>query len=200
LLQEYNEQVRYIFQNYFRSVGVHCKNSMGDDKTLPLSKIKFVPKKTYNLQLADCDTSFLETNISNNCEPRTVCSSFAALSGHTDEQQYSHQSSSNIRHDIFTDVKIVPLVELDDKIQYNGYAWDFYNHGISTAIQKDNCLSNGDDFNKLLDFTNVLKCIQTSLSKLKPLHVYGDILKTFDVVTKEFTSKFNKAYNMRMHE
>jgi hypothetical protein len=43
----------------------------------------------------------LERYIVENCEPRTVCSAFAALSGHTDRGLYSHYSMiSNLRHQV----------------------------------------------------------------------------------------------------
>ncbi|KAJ9596453.1 hypothetical protein L9F63_012537 [Diploptera punctata] len=195
VLEDYNEQVLYIFDNYFKSVADHCFKSMGEDNVLPMSKTKFEPKTPFNLQTEGCDTKTLEQQISENSEQRTICSSFAALSGQTDEQLYSHRTASNIRHDVFTDVKIVPLLELDEV--YNGYAWDFYTHGIAAAMQRDNNLRQGDDFAKLLDFLLVLQCIETSLSELEPLKEDDAILKTFKFVTEEFNEKFYKAYGKK---
>lgn len=43
----------------------------------------------------------LERHIVEECEPRDICSAFAALSGHTDRRLYSHYSKiSNIRHQV----------------------------------------------------------------------------------------------------
>ncbi|PSN57547.1 hypothetical protein C0J52_01638 [Blattella germanica] len=134
----------------------------------------------------------LESFVTKNCEPRKVCSAFAALSGHTDEEVYTHQDSSNIRHQVFTDMKFVPTVELD--VELNGYAWDFYNHGIAAAIRRDNGLKEGEDFAKLKDFMMVLKCIETSLNELEAVDTDDGVLKTFTVVTRIFEEKFEKAY------
>lgn len=93
---------------------------------------------------------------------------------------------------VFTDVKVIPVVELDKK--YNGYAWDFYNHGVSVAIQRDNRLKAGDDFLLLQDFLLMLKAIRTSLLELQPVNGEDGVLKTFTIVEYNFRSKFNKAY------
>ncbi|KAJ9590501.1 hypothetical protein L9F63_016452, partial [Diploptera punctata] len=99
VLEDYNDQVLYIFGNYFKSVADHCFKSMGEDNILPLSKTKFEPSTPFKLHTEGCDVRTLEQQISEDCEQRRICSSFAALSGHTDEQLYSHRTSSNIRHD-----------------------------------------------------------------------------------------------------
>jgi hypothetical protein len=95
---------------------------------------------------------------------------------------------------VFTDVKVVPIVELD-KI-YNGYAWDFYNHGIVAAIMNDNGLKQGADFSMLHDFSLMLKVIKTSLSELEPVDENDQVLKTFNVVEENFYAKLKKAYEM----
>jgi hypothetical protein len=44
----------------------------------------------------------LERYILESCEPRAICSLFAALSGHTDRGLYSHHNMvSNIRHQVY---------------------------------------------------------------------------------------------------
>jgi hypothetical protein len=95
---------------------------------------------------------------------------------------------------VFTDVKVIPVVELD--AVYNGYAWDFYNRGISQAIQRDNGLKAGDDFRLLQDFLLVLKAIMTSLSELRPINVNDKVLRTFELVEHNFRLKFHKAYGI----
>nr|CAD7443497.1 unnamed protein product [Timema bartmani] len=135
----------------------------------------------------------LESLIMNNCEPRTICSLFAALSGHTDTDLYTETSIiSNIRHQVFTDIKVVPLVNVD--IPLNGYVWDFYNHGIASAIRMDNQLKSGYDFEKLRDFALLLKTITLSIEELEPTNPDDPVLKTFQKVSSTFYSLFNKAY------
>jgi hypothetical protein len=54
-----------------------------------------------DLQISVTGPMNLERYIVDNCEPRTICSAFAALSGHTDRGLYSHYNMiSNIRHQV----------------------------------------------------------------------------------------------------
>lgn len=98
---------------------------------------------------------------------------------------------------VFTDVKVVPIVELNKT--YNGYAWDFYNHGIVAAIVNDNGLKQGADFSLLKDFSLVLKVIKTSLSELEPLDENDQVLRTFNIVEENFYVKFMEAYDRVNH-
>lgn len=97
---------------------------------------------------------------------------------------------------VFTDVKVIPVVELDET--YNGYAWDFYNHGVSVAIQRDNRLKAGDDFRLLQDFLLMLKAIRTSFLELQPINGRDGVLQTFTTVEYNFRSKFNKAFGTNL--
>jgi hypothetical protein len=91
-------------------------------------------------------------------------------------------------------VKVAPIVELD--VTYNGYAWDFYNHGIMTAIQDENGLKQGDDFIKLYDFALMLKVIKTSLLELEPIDENDQVLRTFSIVEENFNHNLWKAYGI----
>ncbi|KAJ4427879.1 hypothetical protein ANN_23886, partial [Periplaneta americana] len=166
VLEMYNNEVKYIFDNYFRNVAMQIAMEMHEDISLPLSGVKFEPQETF------CPATEgpmdLEKYITDTCNQNTICSSFAALSGHSDDGLYSSSDTiTNIRHEVFTDVKVVPLIELNRT--YNGYAWDFYNHGLRDAIQNDNKLKQGFDFSLLQDFLLVIKVIRTSLEELQPV-------------------------------
>jgi hypothetical protein len=91
-------------------------------------------------------------------------------------------------------VKVAPIVELHRT--YNGYAWDFYNHGIITAIQDDNRLRQGDDFTLLRDFSLMLKVIKTSLLELEPIDENDPVLRTFSIVEKNFSRHCRKAFGI----
>ncbi|XP_069688131.1 probable ATP-dependent RNA helicase DDX60 [Periplaneta americana] len=191
VLEMYNNEVNYIFDNYFRNVTMQIEKEMGPDTSLPLSRVKFEPQETF------CPATEgpmdLEKYIMDTCNQNTICSSFAALSGHSDDGLYSSSDTiTNIRHQVFTDVKVVPLVEMDTT--YNGYAWDFYNHGNQKAMRNDNKLRQGDDFSLLLDFLLVLKVIKTTLEEFQPIDEGDAVFKTFSIIEEEFRSKFEKAY------
>ena len=98
---------------------------------------------------------------------------------------------------VFTDIKVAPIVELDKT--YNGYAWDFYNHGIVAAIKKDNRLKQGEDFALLNDFLLMLRVIRVSLSELEPVDENDPVLKTFTIMENNFSTSFYKAYNSNRH-
>jgi hypothetical protein len=93
---------------------------------------------------------------------------------------------------VFTDVKVVPVVDLETT--YNGYAWDFYNHGTAAAIKNDNGLKHGEDYSLLLDFLLMLKVIKTSLSEFESVDKNDQVLRTFNIVEETFDGKFKKAY------
>jgi hypothetical protein len=92
---------------------------------------------------------------------------------------------------------VAPIVELDKT--YNGYAWDFYNHGVAAAIKNDNRLRQGEDFALLLDFLLMLKVIRVSLSELEPVDKNDPVLKTFTSIEENFASSFNKAYDIHRY-
>jgi len=88
-------------------------------------------------------------------------------------------------------------MELDET--YNGYAWDFYNHGIVAAIRKDNRLKQGDDFTLLNDVLLMLRVIKVSLSELEPVDKNDPVLKTFTIIEENFATSFYKAYNINRY-
>jgi len=88
-------------------------------------------------------------------------------------------------------------MELDET--YNGYAWDFYNHGIVAAIRTDNRLKQGEDFTLLNDFLLMLRVIKVSLSELEPVDKNDPVLKTFTIIEENFATSFYKAYNINRY-
>nr|CAD7411192.1 unnamed protein product [Timema poppensis] len=133
VLQMYNSQVKFVFDNYFRSMA-QCITDLGEDNKLPLSNVIF--------------------------------------GGH--------------------DYLEEPPVNMD--IPLNGYAWDFYNHGIASAIRMDNQLKAGQDFDSLKDFALMLRTITLSIEELEPTNPDDPVLKTFQKVSSTFNILFNKAY------
>ncbi|XP_063232195.1 probable ATP-dependent RNA helicase DDX60 isoform X2 [Bacillus rossius redtenbacheri] len=186
-LQEYNKQVKFVFRQYFQSVSRYCEETMGSDNKLPLSGIDF------SSPVAELTDNSLESRLAATSGDRTICSSFAALSGNTDGDLYNEtQLISNIRHQVFTDMKVVPLVDLDTTL--NGYAWDFYNHGIVSAIVHDNKLKSGSEFDKIRDFMLVLKAITVTLEDLEPCDSDDPVVRTFRTVTDRFVDLIRKGF------
>lgn len=196
VLEMYNEEVLCIYDNYFRCVANDCADRLEGDETLPMSGVRIMTEGNFRPSAEGPMT--LQRYIVESCEPRAICSLFAALSGHTDRGLYSHHNMiSNIHHQVFTDIKVAPIVELDKT--YNGYAWDFYNHGIVAAIKKDNRLKQGEDFALLYDFLLMLKVLKVSLSELETVDKNDPVLMTFTIIEENFATSFNKAYNINRY-
>jgi hypothetical protein len=47
VLENYNEEVMYVYDNYFKSVAKECRERMGEDDTLPLSGTRIVPREPF---------------------------------------------------------------------------------------------------------------------------------------------------------
>jgi hypothetical protein len=92
---------------------------------------------------------------------------------------------------------VAPIVEMDKT--YNGYAWDFYNHGVVAAIKEDNRLKQGEDYALLYDFLLVLRVIKVSLSELEPVDENDPVLKTFIIIEKNFNTSFCRAYDIKRY-
>ncbi|XP_067006514.2 probable ATP-dependent RNA helicase DDX60 [Anabrus simplex] len=186
----YNEEVKFMYDHYFRCVANHIANKFGDDDTLPLSGVRFGPAEPVVLQPQGVEAAIFAENI-----PRTICSQFAALSGHSDTRLYSTTNViSTIRHQVFTDVKVIPL--LDCSVQLNGYAWDFYNHGILASVINDNGILSGDAFKLLTDFRLMLCTVCMCLEEIGIGPEDDPVLCTFQTVSKKFNQLYYREFNI----
>jgi hypothetical protein len=48
VLESYNEEVMYVYDNYFKNVAKECREKMGEDNVLPLSGTRIVPREPFN--------------------------------------------------------------------------------------------------------------------------------------------------------
>ncbi|XP_075224227.1 putative ATP-dependent RNA helicase DDX60 isoform X2 [Lycorma delicatula] len=141
-LESYNDDVKTVYRCYFEGFAKHVVGSMGEDNKLPLSGK--VIEGAYSLEelksIHDSKNPALETFIARRSNENLICSAFAGLSGQTDENLYCQNSLiSNIRQQVFTDAKVIPIIDLETPL--NGYAFDFYRHGVLKSIVEDNTLS-----------------------------------------------------------
>jgi hypothetical protein len=47
VLEMYNEEVMYIYDNYFKCVAEGIAQNLGEDVTLPMSGVRVVPKEAF---------------------------------------------------------------------------------------------------------------------------------------------------------
>lgn len=96
---EYNNQVNFVFDEYFVSVAKYCTDKFGIDNKLPLSNVRFDPSPSTATAIDDINA--VSTQIKELCQPRSICSRFAALSCHGDDKLYSESNLiSNIREEV----------------------------------------------------------------------------------------------------
>ncbi|XP_046851918.1 probable ATP-dependent RNA helicase DDX60 [Xenia sp. Carnegie-2017] len=188
-LDKYNSNVHEVFDLYIRTVSGHVNDTSGEDITLPLSSVKLISAENYKMNLPPIS---LENKLQSLSVPYKMCSSFAALSGNTDDRLYSSNDRvPNIRYQVYTDVKVVPVFPTD--INLNGYVYDFFNHGNYKAIISENGLMHGEAYQLLKDFMLVLKSISVSLEEWAP---ENDIVrKAFVQLAQDFSSTFKKAFD-----
>ncbi|KAG7134234.1 putative helicase like protein [Verticillium longisporum] len=98
----------------------------------------------------------------------SIRSTFAALSGHTDESLSSvHDLCSTVRAGVFLEeatIPHVPVYPIDSDERLNAYIYDFFKHGDLVALTRDNRIKGGDVWFFLKDFSVVLATIVTSLT------------------------------------
>ncbi|XP_034234769.1 probable ATP-dependent RNA helicase DDX60 isoform X2 [Thrips palmi] len=187
VLEQYNKEVLSTFSHYFLCVATDLKEKFGDETNLPLSQLNVQPEKVLPSEVLE--EGKLQPALGSLCSSSNVCSSFAGLSGNTDDELFpSSGELLHIRDDVT--VKIVPTLELD--FPCNSYALDFYKYGNADAIRYENGLRSGHDFNLLKDFSTVLKCIQISLTEM--LNPDAKLLKAIGQISETFSGNLIKAY------
>ena len=74
----------------------------------------------------------------------------------------------------------------------NGYAWDFYRHGIYKCIETENKINAGEAYKLLEDFRLLLASITTSL---QVLDWEPKVIVAFGVLSERFNSKLRQIRN-----
>lgn len=91
-----------------------------------------------------------------------------------------------------TEVKTIPVIDLNRKL--NGYALDFYRHGIIEAIRKDNGLKQGAEFTLIKDFYLLIKTIVVSLEEMKVKDENDVVLGHFKKLSDKYGELYDKAF------
>ena len=81
---------------------------------------------------------------------------------------------------------------LEDDVDLNAYAYDFFNHGNYKALIQENGLKEGEAYNSLKDFMLVLKSISVSLTEMAPVDD-DEVVIAFTQLAEEFEAKFHEA-------
>ncbi|KAM0285639.1 hypothetical protein ACHAQH_001345 [Verticillium albo-atrum] len=156
LLVSHNRDTLNLFKGYVRSyASQHLSDS--PDNILPFTQTSVGASKPSKSQVP-----FERT------PSPTIRSTFAALSGQTDETLTSvHDLCSTVREGVFLEestIPHVPVYPIDSDERLNAYIYDFFKHGDLVALTRDNRIKGGDVWFLLKDFSVVLATIVTSLT------------------------------------
>lgn len=191
-LEIFNSRVNQTFDLYLKSVATYCNETYGEDNVLPLSRVHFLTKAEYVLPHQD---NCIEKLLYERSQKSEICSSFAALSGHTDEKLYdSKELINNIRQEVYTDVKVIPNYEING-VYLNSYALDFYKNENVKALVKENQIKSNEYFTLLKNFMLALKAISTSLELHAEHNTNDKVVKAFTALAKDFQQKFHDLTN-----
>jgi len=177
-LQEFNDNIDKNFDNYLNSAAEIFKDDLDDN--LPISKEK------HNLGKQDLGHAY------------SLVSPFSALSGMSNSSVGKDEIrviSSNIKNGLLTDT--IPKISFD--VILNGFALDFYNHGIWRCLITDNGIQEGNVFQLLNDFKFALKSIATSLQEMGPDQSTGEsddiVVQAFTQLSENFLLRFEEAFD-----
>jgi superfamily II RNA helicase len=177
-LQEFNDNIDQNFHNYLNSAAEIFKDELDDN--LPISKEK------HNLGKKDLGKSY------------DLVSPFSVLSGMSNSSIGKNDIQvikSNIKTGLLTDT--IPKISFD--VMLNGFAVDFYNHGIWRCLITDNGIQEGNVFNLLNDFKFALKSIATSLQEMAPDQKTGEsddlVVQAFTQLSENFLVRFEEAFD-----
>jgi hypothetical protein len=63
VLEIYNEEVMYVYDNYFRFVAKDCAEKLGDDDTLPMSGVRIETRESFKPSTEGNSLNFLTFNV-----------------------------------------------------------------------------------------------------------------------------------------
>jgi len=158
ILVRHNAEVINIYRDYARSYATqHLTNT--PDNALPLTHHTIAP-----------NTSELLALPLPHLPPVTVRSPFSALSGLTDSHFASvHDLCSTARAGVSLEASVVPSVPLDLELppsrKSNSYLLEFFKHGDTTLLERENGIRAADVWFRLKDFSVILASIVASMEE-----------------------------------
>ncbi|KAI1075155.1 P-loop containing nucleoside triphosphate hydrolase protein [Whalleya microplaca] len=161
ILTQHNRETLKIFKDY---VSTYTAQHLSDvaDTQLPFTEYKIEPHEPHDME-----------GILPSLDKTTVRSSFAALSGFTDEFKTIEELCDTVRSGVFLEQSAIPYIPMAPHetggVPWNAYIYDFFKHGDMDALVRDNGIKGGDVWYRLKDFSLILATIKTSLANfLKP--------------------------------
>lgn len=145
VLSKHEKQILEIFTSYASTFATHNLTHLGEDDTLPLSRLKYPGSGD---EVGGTFQQYLEQNTS----PVVVRSLFVANSGHGDVFRSISELAATSRSGIYLNEHAIPSMKHlfvsregdSGNFALNAYIYDFYMHGQLSTLAAANCIRKGD--------------------------------------------------------
>ncbi|PRW57760.1 DEAD DEAH box [Chlorella sorokiniana] len=186
-----SQLVAYV-QRYVAGLGPDGGASERATEPLPLSGLR-VPVAT---GVAAPSPALLALLASAPRVEAAVCSPYAALSGRGDDFSSMYDLVRSVRAGVLLDIASAPTVGMADRhgqaVPLNRFALDYYKHGQKSALVTANGLREGDAWQVLSAFSDILRVVAVSLARLLPPSAFHPVAYSLDRLAREFAAKFKR--------
>jgi hypothetical protein len=167
IIRDFNQLAGSVFTEYVNSYARSHSHEI-EETTLPLSGQSLCFS---NISRTDNANALINDLRNTQLEYYSV-SSFAALSGNTDNYQSVNQLLSTVNHNIVLDRSIIPSADIEDPtIELNSYIMDLYDHGdINRLIEENGMVNKNTVVNEVRQFIKQLAKVRSSIEKLEGPH------------------------------
>ncbi|XP_070552422.1 probable ATP-dependent RNA helicase DDX60 [Ptychodera flava] len=198
ILREHNQKAGKTFRLYIENVTNEMYRRALQAK-LPFSGLDF-PSTNLDEETNDACLPRIVSDLKQTSNEVKAVSIFSALSGLHDPlfnasdvaymQRLPQEMYMEIGH-----VPILPHRPMDRRnrtMDLNAYALDFFKHGSSKIIMKENGLESGEVFDSLKDFLLTIKAISVALCELGPEE--DGVVRAFKQLATQYEEKFKEEY------
>jgi hypothetical protein len=215
-IEYHNRRALQTASTYVRAFAKAYHAELGEDATLPLSHVVFIPK---SLQAGGAKGSSGSNSNSNSKGAKGkkedekkvdgkkdgspddlfsvlkasateyyARSTFSALSGKGDKFDNVAELSESLRKGVSMDRNLVPTMEIEPG-KLNAYIIDLYNHKSTKSLIKYNHVRRDTLYDNLKNFMLVCIALATALAKRAPVSI---VSTEFKLVADEFSAIFNE--------
>eukprot|EP01116_Phalansterium_solitarium_P013512 TRINITY_DN30896_c0_g1_i1.p1 TRINITY_DN30896_c0_g1~~TRINITY_DN30896_c0_g1_i1.p1 ORF type:complete len:1741 (-),score=432.81 TRINITY_DN30896_c0_g1_i1:116-5338(-) len=193
VLEAYNRRTLDVFTLYVVTFARHAHLAL--ESSLPVSKFA-LPSSSMKVPAASVLGQLGQRRLQ-----YVTRSPFVALGGHGDHYHSVDELIRTVCPGIHIDGKAIPLMKLrnsnDERLHWNRYIVDFYEHGQLGQIVKHNRIRSGDAWQLLHDTMLLMMSVGTGLQKrdaaMPPDALGQQVTAAFKEIAAEFEQKVNDA-------
>ncbi|XP_070552614.1 probable ATP-dependent RNA helicase DDX60 isoform X2 [Ptychodera flava] len=200
ILMEHNQKAEKTFRLYIENVTNEMYHRALQAK-LPLSNLDF-PSTNHADETNDACLPRIVSDLKQTRNEVKAVSIFSALSGLHDPLLNASDVAyvQRLPQEIYMEIGHVPILphrpvdRRNRTMDLNAYALDFFKHGSSKIIMKENGLESGEVFDSLKDFLLTIKAISVALCELGPED--DGVIRAFKQLATQYQEKFNEEYQI----